>query len=135
MSSLVGMVNTLRLLLLGSLITATLSGCASSSSPSASVSAGPADFSGTWMGGTATGTKDMRLHLQQTGTNVTGTLTGAGAPDGPVNGTVGGNTLQLSAQRAAFAPRLVILGDLISGDLNGIPLKLVRFGGPPPSSR
>jgi len=129
------MVNTLKLLLLGSLITATLSGCASSSSPSASVSAGPADFAGTWMGGTATGTKDMTLHLQQNGANVTGTLTGVGAPDGPVTGTVGGNTLQLSAQRAAFAPRLVIRGDLISGDLDGVPLKLVRFGGPPPSSR
>ena len=127
------MVKTFRLLLFGSLVITTLSGCASSASPSAS--AGPANFSGTWMGGTATGTKDMTLHLQQNGANVTGTLTGVGAPDGPVTGVVGGNTLQLSAQRAAFAPRLVIRGDLISGDLDGVPLKLVRFGGPPPSSR
>ena len=129
------MVNTLKLLLLGSLIIATLSGCGSASSPSASVGAGPADFSGTWMGGTATGTKDMTLHLQQTGTNVTGTLTGVGAPDGPINGTVGGNTIQLSAERARFEPRLVIRGDLMDGILDGVPLKLVRFGGPPPSSR
>ena len=129
------MVTTLRLLLLGSLITTTLSGCAGSKSPSASASAGPADFSGTWMGGTATGTTDMTLRLQQTGTNVTGTLAGVGAPDGPINGTVGGDTIQLSAQRAAFAPRLVIRGDLMNGDLDGVPLNLVRFGGPAPSSR
>jgi hypothetical protein len=129
------MVTTLRLLLLGSLITTTLSGCAGSKSPSASASAGPADFSGTWMGGTATGTKEMTLRLQQTGTNVTGTLAGVGAPDGPINGTVGGDTIQLSAQRGAFAPRLVIRGDLMNGVLDGVPLNLVRFNGPAPSSR
>jgi len=129
------MVNTLKLLLLGSLITVTLSGCASSASPSASPSGAPADFSGTWMGGNAIGTKDMTLHLQQTGTTVTGTLEGVGAPDGPIKGSVGGNTIQLSAVRARFEPRLVIRGDLMDGTLDGVPLKLVRFGGPPPSSR
>ena len=122
---------TLRLVLLGSLIT-TFAGCASSASPSAS--AGPVDVTGTWMGGTATGTTDMTLHLRQTGTNVTGTIAGAGIPDGPVNGVVGGNTVQLSAERAAFAPRLVIRGDLASGELDGVPLNLVRFG-PAQSSR
>jgi len=80
----------------------------------------------------------MTLRLQQTGTTVTGTLAGVGAPDGPINGVVGGNTIQLSAVRGAFAPRLVIRGDLMSGDFNGVPLNLVRFGGPTgptPSSR
>jgi len=125
------MVKTLRLLLLGSLIT-TLSGCAGSTSPSAS--AGPADVSGTWMGGTVTGTRHGTLQLQQTGTNVTGTLAGAGVSDGPINGTVGGDTIQLSAQRGAFAPRLVVRSDLMSGEFDGVPLKFVRFG-PTQSSR
>jgi hypothetical protein len=119
------MVKTLRLVLLGSLIT-TLAGCAGSARPSAS--AGPADVTGTWMGGTATGTTDMTLQLQQTGTKVTGTLAGVGIPDGPINGVVGGDTVQLSAERAAFAPRLVVRGDLMNGDLDGVPLNLVRLG-------
>jgi len=116
---------TLKLVLLGSLIT-TFAGCASSASPGASAS--PVDVTGTWMGGTATGTTDMTLHLRQTGPNVTGTIAGAGTPDGPVNGVVGGNTVQLSAERAAFAPRLVVRGDLMSGELEGVPLNLVRLG-------
>jgi hypothetical protein len=124
------MVKTLRLLVLGSLITTTLAGCAGA----ASSSAGPPNVTGTWMGGTVTGTRHMTLHLQQNGTNVTGTVVGTGAPDGPINGVVGGDTIQLSAERAAFAPRLVIRGDLMNGELNGVPVNLVRLG-PTQSSR
>jgi hypothetical protein len=70
----------------------------------------------------------MTLRLQQTGTNVTGTLAGAGAADGPITGVVGGNTIDLSAPQRALAPRLVVRGDLMDGFLDGVPLKLVRFG-------
>src|SRR5262245_60617845 len=99
---------------------------APSAKPSAS--ALPADVTGTWMGGTATGTTNMRLQLKQTGTNVTGTLAGVGAVDGPINGVTGGDTIQLSAERGAFAPRLVVRGDLMNGELDGVPLNLVRLG-------
>ena len=118
---------TLTLLLLGSLIT-TLSGCAGSTS--ATASAGPADVSGRWMGGTATGTRHMTLQLQQTGTDVTGTLAGAGAPDGPIHGVVGGDTVQLVTKVSGFAPRLIVRGDLMNGELDGVPLNLVRLGSP-----
>jgi hypothetical protein len=116
------MLKTLRLLVLGSLITSTLAGCAVGIS-----SSGP-NVTGTWMGGTATGTREVTLRLQQTGTNVTGTLAGAGAADGPIAGIVGGNTIELSARQPALAPRLVVRGDLMDGFLDGVPLKLVRFG-------
>ena len=120
---------TPTLLIIGSLIT-TLAGCFGASYSSAS---GPANVNGTWMGGTATGTKDVTLHLQQSGTNVTGTGVGAGAFDGPIQGTVNGNTLQLTHQRSGVAaPRpLIVRGDLMHGELDGVPLDLVRLGGPP----
>ena len=117
------MLNTMRLLALGSLVTTALAGCAGVSS-----SATPPNFTGTWIGGSVGSIRDMTLHLQQNGTNVTGTLAGVGAPDGPVHGVVGGDTVQLSAERAAFAPRLVVRGDVMNGELNGLPLNLVRFG-------
>jgi len=119
------MLKTLRLLVLGSLITSTLAGCAGAKSSSAE----PTNVTGTWIGGTATGTREMTLRLQQTGTNVTGTLVGAGAADGPITGVVAGNTIDLSAPKPALAPRLVVRGDLMDGFLDGVPLKLVRFGG------
>ena len=122
------MAKTFTLLLLGLLIT-TLSGCAGSASPSASP--GPVDVNGTWMGGTGTGTRNVTLQLQQSGTNVTGSLAGAGALDGPVQGTVEGKTIQLAPRSGAAAPRpLIVRGDLMDGELDGAPLKLVRFGGP-----
>jgi len=126
------MVKRLTLLLLGSLIL-TLPGCAGSKSPSAS--AAPADVSGTWMGGTVTGTRAITMQLRQTGSNVTGTLAGAGAADGPITGVIGGDTMQLSAERTAFAPRVVVRGDLMRGELDGVPMDLVRLGSPPQSSR
>jgi len=122
------MKKTPTLLIIGSLIT-TLAGCSGASY--SSDSSGPADVNGTWMGGTATGTKDVTLHLQQSGTNVTGTGTGAAAFDGPIQGSVNGNTLQLTHQRSGVAARpLIVRGDLMYGELDGIPLDLVRLGGP-----
>ena len=118
-----------RLLLLASLITG-LSGCAASRSSSARLP----DVTGTWMGGTVAGIRNVTLHLQQTGTNVTGTVGGLGVPDGPISGVLGGDTIQLSAERAAFAPRLVVRGDVMSGEVDGVPMNLIRLG-PAESSR
>jgi len=117
------MVKTLRLLAVGSFIATTLASCAGA----ASSSTGPPNVTGTWRGGTATGTKTMTLHLQQTGTNVTGTVEGVGTPGGQIHGVVGGNAVQLNTERGAWT-RLVVRGDLMDGELNGIPMTLVRLG-------
>jgi hypothetical protein len=112
-------------LLVGSLIT-TLSGCA----VGVSAAARPADVNGNWMGGTVTAARRVTMQLRQSGTNVTGTIAGTGVADGPVHGTLNGNTLHLSQQSggAALSP-LTVRGDVIEGgQLDGIPLKLVRTG-------
>src|SRR5262245_37155997 len=91
------MLNKVTLPLLG-LFIAVFAGCAGSRSPSASV-APPADVNGTWAGGTATGTSSITMVLRQSGTSVKGTLTGAGPNlDGPIEGTVDGNTIRLREQ-------------------------------------
>jgi hypothetical protein len=111
--------------LLGLLI-ATLAGCAGSRSPSASV-ATPADVSGTWTGSTTTGARTMTLQLKQTGTNVKGTLTGAGTLDGPIEGTVDGNTIRLREKSGyGSTPTLNVQGDRITGNLGDTTLNLRR---------
>jgi hypothetical protein len=120
------MLNRVTLLLLG-LLMATLAGCAGSKSPSASVTA-PADVNGTWTGSTTTGARTMTMQLKQTGTSVTGTLTGAGTLDGPIEGTVDGNTIRLR-ERSGFGatPLLNVRGDQISGNLGDTTLNLRRI--------
>src|SRR5262245_56805478 len=90
------MLKKVTLPLLGLLMAAAFAGCAGSSkSPSASVA--PANVNGTWQGGTVTGATTVTLVLKQTGDNVVGTLTGAGPQaDGPVEGKVSGNTIQIT---------------------------------------
>ena len=119
---------TVTLLLLGALI-AGLTGCASSS-PSASATTAPADVNGMWTGNTQTSARTVSLQLQQTGTKVTGTLSGAGVADGPVAGVVQGNTIKL-AQKEGFGttPWLDVNGDQMRGDLgsgNILTLRRVR---------
>jgi|SoiMethySBSTD1v2_1073268.scaffolds.fasta_scaffold301906_2 hypothetical protein len=107
------------------LLLATLAGCASSGQ---STGATPAYVDGTWMGGTTTGASTMVVVLKQTGNNVTGTLSGAGATvDGPIEGTVDSNSIQLK-QRTAFrqTPLLRASCEEISGDLGGNVVKLRR---------
>jgi hypothetical protein len=108
------------------LLIATVGGCAGSKSPSASV-ATPANVSGTWTGGTATGASTVTMVLKQTGTSVTGNLTGAGTLDGPIEGTVDGNTIRLS-ERSGYGetPLLNVRGDQITGILRGTTLTLRR---------
>ena len=112
---------------------ATASGCAKSKSPSASTSssasvATPANVTGTWTGSTTTGARVMTLQLKQTGKDVTGTLAGAGVLDGPIEGTVDGNTIRLR-ERSGFGstPSLNVRGDQITGDLGGTTLNLRRM--------
>ena len=114
---------TLTLLLLGSLI-ATISGCASAGSSSAGAES--TDVTGTWKGGNTIGSRMMTMQLQQNGTNVTGTIKGGGL-DGPTQATIGGNTIQF-ARRGEVAPRLIVNGDRMYGELDGVPVDLVRVG-------
>ena len=111
------MVKTMTLLLLASVL-ATLPGCARSQSPSASTATSPVDVNGTWTGSTTTGARTVTLQLKQSGTNVTGTLAGAGVADGPIDGIVDGNVIKLARTTGAGStPWLHVKGDLITGDL------------------
>jgi hypothetical protein len=97
------------------LLLATVAGCASTQSAGGT----PAYVNGTWMGGTTTGASTMVVVLRQTGNNLTGTLSGAGAAvDGPIEGTVDSNSIQLK-QRSAFrqTPLLKASCEQISGNL------------------
>jgi hypothetical protein len=85
-----------RLPFLG-LFIAMLAGCATAQSPETP----PANVAGTWTGGSAAGGRTYTMVLKQAGTNVTGTLSGAGTLDGPIEGTVDGNTLRLR-ERSGF---------------------------------
>ena len=61
----------------------------------------------------------MVMVLKQTGNNVTGTLSGAGpSADGPLDGTVQGNTIQLK-ERMGYreTPQLKVTCEQISGSL------------------
>jgi len=77
----------------------------------------PADVTGTWTGSTATGASTLTLVLKQEGKNVTGTLAGAGTEDGPVTGTVDGNTIRLQNSRGG-TPSLNVKGDQMTGMLS-----------------
>jgi hypothetical protein len=129
------MLKKVTLPLLGLLIAA-VAGCAGSQksasspqkspTPSASV-ATPANVTGTWQGGTATGASTVTMVLKQTGNNVVGTLTGAGTMDGPIEGVVSGNTIQL-AEKSGYGetPLLNVRGDQITGTVRGTTLNLRR---------
>jgi len=53
----------------------------------------PADVNGTWVGSTLRGAATMTLVLKQTANNVKRTIAGAGTADGPMDGTVDGDTI------------------------------------------
>ena len=120
------MLKKVTLPLLGLLIAAFAGSAGSQKSPSASVAA-PANVNGTWQGGTATGASTVTMVLKQTGNNVVGTLTGAGTLDGPIEGVVSGNTIQL-AEKSGYGetPLLNVRGDQITGTLRGTTLNLRR---------
>ena len=64
----------------------------------------------------AGGASTYTLVLNQSGTRVTGTLTGAGTADGPIEGIVDGNTIKLREQGGpSETPALMVKGDEITG--------------------
>ena len=107
------------------LLIAAMSGCASSDK-SKMAAMPPADVSGTWEGGT--GARVVTMVLSQTGPSVTGTLSGAGSLDGPLSGTVDGNTVRLQ-RTSSFAGTalLTVQGDVITGLYDGNTLNLRRI--------
>ena len=74
---------------------------------------------GTWMGATTRGDSKIVVVLQQTGNTVTGTLSGAGAVDGPIEGTTDGKTIKLRERSGTFrgTPELKVTCEEISGPL------------------
>ena len=80
----------------------------------------PTDVNGTWTGGTTGGAATLVLVLKQDGQKVTGTLSGAGTDDGPVSGTIAGNTIRLKYDDGrSTTPSLNVKGDQITGVLSG----------------
>ena len=109
--------------LLGLLIVV-MAGCASTETKSA---VPPADVNGTWTGSMSGGARTYTLVLNQSGTRVTGTLTGAGTSDGPIEGLVDGNTIKLRDQGGpSETPALTVKGDQITGYIRGSTLTLNR---------
>ena len=89
----------------------------------------PADVTGTWVGSTLRGASTMTLVLTQTGNSVTGTIVGAGTADGPLSGTVDGNTIRLwFDNKTDETPLLNVKGNEINGMLNGTVIRLRRSG-------
>jgi hypothetical protein len=87
----------------------------------------PTDVSGTWTGSTVRGASTLTLVLKQDGQKVTGTLTGAGTDDGPVTGTLQGNTIRLRYDDGReTTPSLNVKGDQIEGMLSGTSITLKR---------
>jgi hypothetical protein len=77
--------------------------------------------------GMTSGAATYTLMLKQSGTRVTGTLTGAGTSDGPIEGIVDGNTIKLRDQGGpSETPALMVKGDVITGFVRGSTLTLRR---------
>jgi hypothetical protein len=106
-----------------------LAGCASSDTTTSSQT--PANVDGTWTGGVVGEASTVTLTLKQSGTQVTGNLSGAGTLDGPIVGTVDGNTIRLREGSGAMGatPMLQVRGDTITGIVGqGRSLNLRRVG-------
>lgn len=86
----------------------------------------PVDVTGTWVGSTGDAAT-MTLVLKQSGSNVSGTIVGAGTADGAVVGNVDGNTIRLRFDNATEEwPLMNVKGNEISGMLRGTTLLLRR---------
>jgi hypothetical protein len=90
----------------------------------------PYTVDGTWMGSKTGSASKMVVVLKQTGSNVVGTLSGAGpSVDGPIEGTVQGKSIQLR-ERSGFreTPLLNVSCEQISGPLyDGTAVSLRRI--------
>jgi hypothetical protein len=101
------------------LLLAALAGCASTQSTGGGKPGTPAYVDGTWMGSTSAGASTYVMVLKQTGNSVKGTLSGAGPQvDGPIEGSVDSNSIQLSTQSGyRETPLLRASCERISGNL------------------
>jgi hypothetical protein len=103
-----------------------VAGCASSES-SKMAAMPPANVNGTWTGSLSGGASTYTVVLKQTGANVTGTLSGAGTADGPIEGVVEGNSIRLRESSGyGSTPALTVKGDQITGIVRGTTLTLRR---------
>ena len=85
------------------------------------------DVNGTWTGSLATGAATYTVVLKQSGEIVTGTLSGAGPADGPIEGVIEGNSIRLKeASGYGNTPALTVRGDQITGIVRGTTLTLRR---------
>jgi hypothetical protein len=108
------------------LLVLVLSGCASLGSTS-TAGMPPADVNGTWKGGYVGGTAEYTVVLKQTGSKVTGTLSGAGTDDGPIDGVVEGNSIKLMEKDGyGSTPALIVKNNQIAGYVRGTTLMLRR---------
>jgi hypothetical protein len=104
-----------------------LSGCASVEGPKTAAATPPANVNGTWKGGYVGGTAEYTVVLQQTGSKVTGTLSGAGTDDGPIDGVVDGNSIRLMERDGyGSTPALIVKNNQIAGYVRGTTLMLRR---------
>jgi len=109
------------------LLVLVLSGCASLESSRTAAATPPADVNGTWKGGYVGGTAEYTVVLKQTGSKVTGTLSGAGTDDGPIEGVVDGNSIKLrEADGYGSTPALIVKNNQIAGYVRGTTLMLRR---------
>jgi len=111
------------------LLVLVLSGCASLESSRTAAATPPADVSGTWKGGYVGGTAEYTVVLKQTGSKVTGTLSGAGTDDGPIEGVVDGNSIKLREADGygyGSTPALIVKNNQIAGYVRGTTLMLRR---------
>ena len=110
------------------LLMVVLAGCASSETTTSSQT--PANVDGTWTGGVVGQARTVTMTLKQSGTQVTGNLSGAGTLDGPIVGTVDGNTIRIREGSGAMGatPMLTVKGDTITGIMGGSTLNLRRVG-------
>lgn len=104
-----------------------LSGCASVEGSRMGAATPPSDVNGTWKGGYVGGTAEYTVVLKQTGTKVTGTLSGAGTDDGPIDGVVDGNSIRLmETDGYGSTPALIVKNNQIAGYVRGTTLMLRR---------
>jgi len=104
-----------------------LTGCMSPEMRSEVASLPTVDVNGTWTGSPTTGAATYTVVLSQSGEIVTGTLSGAGAADGPIEGVIEGNRIRLKeAGGYGNDPALIVRGDQITGIIRGTTLTLRR---------
>jgi hypothetical protein len=124
------MFRALTLALLTVLVVATLGCGAAREAEKAAANAPTADVNGTWSGSAGTGGQfvPITMNLTQSGTSVNGQISIGGRPDlsGAVKGTVQGELIKLSLERATLG-EMRVKDNTMSGEVSGgLPATLRR---------